>query len=142
MITERGMLRTLKTTIENENLFQEVRILGNEVISERLLNELPELTKFPACLLCAGPVSTENNGCTTRTPIEVVMIASCYGGDADLDAADEVMAQTMSLLKCNLYGEVLSIDGVYYVFEQRERLHFNPQHVAWKLRLTAKTLNV
>ncbi|MBQ9336550.1 MAG: hypothetical protein IJS14_04545 [Lentisphaeria bacterium] len=142
MITERAMLRALKTKIETGNLFREVRILGNEVISPRLLNELPELTLFPACLLAAGDVATENNGCTTRTPIEVVVISSCYGGDADLDAADEVLAQTMSLLKCDLYSEVLSIDGVYYVFEQRERLHFNPQHVAWKLRLTAKTLNI
>ena len=141
MITERTMLRALKNKIETENIFQEVRILGNEIISERLLNELPELTKFPACLLCAGSRSLENNGCTTRTPIEAVVIASCYGGESDLDAADEVLAQTMTLLKCDSYSEVLSIDGIYYLFEQCEKLHFDPQHIAWKLRFTAKALN-
>ena len=141
MITERTMLRALKNKIETENIFQEVRILGNEIISERLLNELPELTRLPACLLCAGNRSLENKGCTSRTPIEAVVIASCYGGESDLDATDEVLERTMTLLKCNSYSEVLSIDGVYYLFEQCEKLHFDPQHIAWKLRFTAKALN-
>lgn len=141
MLTEREMLNALREKLESEEIFREIRILDNEIGYTSLFEALPDLTNFPAAVLGAGNMTMENGGYTSRTSINVVVIDTYYGNDAKTAESQNVLKKTAEALNCSVFARPLCINNVHYVFDRIEKLKINDEHIAWRIKLTAKAAN-
>lgn len=141
MITEMEMLAALKQKLETEGIFNDIRILNNEIGYTSLFDTLPDLTRFPAAVLGTGSMTMENGGYTSRTLIDVVVIDTYYGNEAKVEESRNVLKKATEALNCSAFSQPLCLNGVHYIFERVGKLKLDDEHLVWSIKLVAKAVN-
>lgn len=70
------IMSAVKNRIEQIGILKEVRVVENQIIFGRLLDTVPDLTGYPAALVCGGETLMKNGGVTCEVIIDVIVMTN------------------------------------------------------------------
>ena len=140
MISKREILNVVQAKLESLELFQTVRQPENCVSDLSLLEQLPDLTRFPAAVLLVRQSSRQDSHLGTMS-VDLVVIGQYFGLD-DQRTACETLQQTVE----DAFSQTGCIN-----FEDRGQalvllddvtpMTLGPEYLAWNFSFEIKILN-
>ena len=133
------IMSAVKNRIEQIGILKEVRVVENQIIFGRLLDTVPDLTGYPAALVCGGETLMKNGGVTCEVIIDVIVIDQFFDILGKTDESKMIMIKTRDLFAPALNGQLFSINEYHFMIRGVENIKLNPEHIAWNIKLTVFT---
>lgn len=124
--------------LSDSGIYQEVRCAVMSGYSN-LFELLPELTAFPAAVICSGSIREPDPGATRETEVAVLVLDE-FRTDHQALGGHDLIDRTLTLLTGVFPGQPLTIGRVHYMLHSVTPVDLEESmHTAWNITLSAKT---
>lgn len=124
--------------LSDSGIFRECRCAVMSGYSN-LFELLPELTIFPACVICSGSVREVDLGASRETEVAVLVLDE-FRTDAETLEGHDLVDRTLTKLTSSIPGQALTVGRVHYLLHSVTPIDLEESmHTAWNITFTAKT---
>ena len=109
------IMSAVKNRIEQIGILKEVRVVENQIIFGRLLDTVPDLTGYPAALVCGGETLMKHGGVTCEVIIDVIVIDQFFDILGKTEESKKIMIKTRDLFAPALNGQLFSINEYHFM---------------------------
>ena len=141
MISKREILNVVQAKLESLELFQTVRQPENCVSDLSLLEQLPDLTRFPAAVLLVRQSSRQDSHLGSMS-VDLVVIGQYFGLDTERavceqmqQTVEDAFSQTGCINFDNNRGQALVL------LDDVSPMTLGPEYLAWNFSFEIKILN-
>ena len=140
MISKREILDAVQNKLENLELFQTVLRPENATSELKLLELLPELTRFPAAVLIVRQFGRQDSHLASMQ-FDLVVIGQYFGLETERAACESLEETTEEAFRPTGCIDFENRGQALVMLDEAIPMELGPEYLAWNLSFEVKILN-